>query len=168
MVVVNFCVDYRWCLGGSIYVLSVYSEGRRLMPKKIKKLPKKVTKASLKAEYKSLEDLCDKYWSLCVRERDKTCRVSNSDKHLTAHHIRSKQHNSTRWMLDNGLTLSWKVHFLQKANPEKFQDMVVEVVGDEEYARLKSMSLVVTKYNMEDLKDRLEELKAEYKRLKHE
>jgi hypothetical protein len=136
--------------------------------KPTKKLPKKVTKASLKKEYKSLEDLCDKYWSLCVRERDKTCRVSNSDERLTAHHIRSKQHNSTRWYLPNGLTLSWKVHFLQKANPEKFQDEVIKVVGDEEYARLKKMSLEITKYTVEDLKDRLEELKLELKRLKRE
>lgn len=121
-----------------------------------------------KSDRKKLIEECDSWFSKCVVARDHTCRYSNSDERLTCHHIRSRTHFSTRWNLENGLCLSWKVHFLQKANPEKFQDMVIEIIGDEEYQRLKTMSLVEVKYTVVDIEDRIQELKQEYKRLKNE
>lgn len=125
-----------------------------------KKLPKK----------KLLERECLDLWSKCVRERDKVCRNCGSDEHLSAHHIRSVTHHSTKFNISNGLTLCWrKCHFLQKCNPERFQDMVINIIGDEEYARLKAMSLTdIQKHTVYDLEGIKEYLQDELKRLKRE
>jgi len=112
-----------------------------------------------KTERKKLIDQCDKLYSQCILERDKTCRYSNSDCRLSCHHIRSRTHLSTRWDLDNGLTLAWNVHFLQKANPELFHDRIIEIIGQQKYDQLKTKSLVTVKYSMQDLRDIKETLK---------
>jgi hypothetical protein len=125
--------------------------------KKRKKLPKK----------KLLEKECFELWSKCVIARDITCRASGGDSHLSAHHIRSRSHHSVRFDIDNGLTLSWKVHFLQKANPERFMDIIIGVIGNEKYEALKRKSLVVVdqttgdlEYQKEYLIKKLEMIKA--------
>jgi hypothetical protein len=100
---------------------------------------------------KRLEKECYDLWSKCIVARDKVCRYSKSSDRLSAHHIRSRTHASTRFSLDNGICLSWKVHFLQKANPERFQDMVIEVIGQDRYEELKKRSLVVAKQTVSDL-----------------
>lgn len=115
---------------------------------------------------KRLEKECFELWSKCIIARDKVCRYSNSSDRLSAHHIRSRTHASTRFSLDNGICLSWKVHFLQKANPERFQDMVIEVIGQEEYDRLKIMSQVVVKQTVEDLEQIKFELTAKLKQIR--
>lgn len=120
-------------------------------PTKTKKAKKPKRK---KTERQLLVKACDDLWSSCVIARDKTCRYSNEDTYLTAHHIRSCTHWATRWLIDNGLTLSWRrIHFLQKANPEKFQDMVIEIIGQEYYDEMKRKSAVVVDYSVEDLRD---------------
>ena len=105
------------------------------------------TKKTKKTKKQILEAECDKLWSQCIIARDRTCRGSNSSDRLSAHHIRSRTHRSTRWDLDNGLCLSWKVHFLQKANPERFQDLIINIIGDEKYQALKrkALSLWITR-----------------------
>jgi hypothetical protein len=127
---------------------------------------KPVKPKSKKSEKKKLEEECDRLWSKCIIARDKTCRYYNTDSdRLSAHHIRSRTHKSTRWDLDNGICLSWKVHFLQKANPERFQDMVIEIIGDGKYQALKSKSLKVYNYNIKDLEDLKEHLKRKLSRI---
>jgi hypothetical protein len=128
---------------------------------------KKPAKKKRIAPIKKLEMECFSLWSACIIARDKTCRYSNSDERLSAHHIRSRTHHSTRFNLQNGICLSWKVHFLQKANPERFQDMVIEIIGQEEYDRLKKMSLVVVKHTVSDLEQIKFELQAELKRIRN-
>lgn len=124
------------------------------------KIPKPVKKKkALKPKRKRLEDECFHLWSQCILARDKTCRYYNTDERLSAHHIRSRTHHATRFSLENGIALSWKVHFLQKANPERFQDMVIEIIGNEKYETLKRKSLVVvdqTVADLEEIKRRLE------------
>ena len=134
--------------------------------KGLSKSSKKTTKKKRLPKLKQLERDCFSLWSDCVKARDKICRVSGSDERLSAHHIRSRTHHSTRFNLDNGLCLSWKVHFLQKANPERFQDMVIDVIGQEEYDRLKIMSQVVVKQTVEDLEQIKFELTAKLKQIR--
>ena len=117
---------------------------------------------------RKLENECFELWSRCVIARDKVCRYSKSSDRLSAHHIRSRTHHATRFNLENGITVAWKVHFLQKANPERFQDMIIEVIGQEEYDRLKRMSLVVVDQTVEDLEQIKFELQATLKRLRSE
>jgi hypothetical protein len=115
---------------------------------------------------KKLENECDKLWSQCIIARDGTCRGTNSIDRLSAHHIRSRTHKSTRWDLDNGLCLSWKVHFLQKANPERFQDLIINIIGDEKYQALKRKSLQVVDYTTADLEQIKQDLTNKLKDIK--
>lgn len=90
---------------------------------------------------KKIEDQCLALWSKCVRTKDRVCRITGTDSGvLQAHHVRSVSHKATYLDLENGMTLSSRVHCLQKFNPEKFQDMVISVLGNEEYQRLKVKS----------------------------
>lgn len=98
---------------------------------------RKQTKAPSK---KAIEAQCLVLWSRCVRTRDRVCRVTGSDTSLQAHHIRSVSHKATYLDIGNGITLSNKVHCLQKFSPEKFQDIIIDTIGTEEYQRLKVKS----------------------------
>lgn len=110
-------------------------------------------KKSKKPTVKTLLKHCDELWSLCVRTRRKTCCMCGSEYRTSAHHIRSRTNAATRYDLENGLTLCWKCHSLQKFSPEKFQDRVIEVIGAEEYERLKQKSLVPWKLTLPMLED---------------
>jgi hypothetical protein len=128
-------------------------------PKPVKKVKVKKPKRK-KTSRQTLIKECDDLWSDCVIARDKTCRYSNEDTYLSAHHIRSRGHWATRWLLENGITLSWrKIHFLQKKNPEKFQDMVIEVIGQDYYDEMKRKSAIIVDFSVADLKDIKEDLK---------
>jgi hypothetical protein len=110
---------------------------------------------------RKLEQKCLVLWSQCVRARDMTCKQCNSDYKLSAHHIRSCTNLSTRYLLDNGICLCWKCHSLQKWNPEKFQDMVLEIIGDEKYQELKRKSqMEITKHTEYDLEMIIEYLEG--------
>ena len=115
---------------------------------------------------KKLENECDKLWSQCIIARDGTCRGTNSIDRLSAHHIRSRTHKSTKWDLENGLCLSWKVHFLQKANPERFQDLIINIIGDKKYQALKRKSLQVVDYTTADLEQIKQDLTNKLKDIK--
>lgn len=138
----------------------------------MKDKPKKQSpkKRKYKSAIKTLEDQCHDLWSLCVRERDHTCRNCNSDERLSAHHIRKRKlHTSTRYRVDNGLCLCWKCHSLEKFSPEKFHDMIIGIIGQREYNRLKDINqLDSDKYTIEELEEIKEQLTREYKRLKNE
>jgi hypothetical protein len=134
----------------------------RKMTKTKKKIPNK----------RKLELECDKLWSQCIIARDKTCRYYNNQERLSAHHIRSRTHKTTRWDLNNGICLSWRIHFLQKANPERFQDVVIEIIGENKYQSLKRKSLEIYDYDAyelelirNDLKKKLKEFEAGYDNL---
>ena len=123
------------------------------VPKPVKQVKVKKPKRK-KSARQLLIKTCDDLWSDCVIARDQTCRYSNDDTYLSAHHIRSRGHWATRWLIDNGLTLSWrKVHFLQKANPERFQDMVIEIIGQPFYDEMKKKSQMIVNYSIADLQD---------------
>lgn len=113
-----------------------------------RKLPTKKPKA---LSIKNIEKQCLSLWSLCVRTRDKVCRICGSDYRLQGHHIRSRSHKATYLDLDNGLSACARCHIIQKFNPEKFQDMVIAVIGDEEYQRLKAKSQNTWKPDVHEL-----------------
>lgn len=134
------------------------------MKAKITKPKKQKRKISKKRQ---LEKKALDLWSRCIRARDLTCRGCNSDFRLSAHHVRSRTNLSTKYLLDNGICLCWKCHSLQKFNPERFQDLVIEIIGDVEYQRLKRMSqAVVSKHTEQDLEDKIEYLEHRLKQIK--
>lgn len=117
-----------------------------------------------KPSKRTLEKDCLELWSLCVRARDGVCRMCGSDKSLTAHHIRSVSNAATRYDIDNGMALCWKCHSLQKFQPERFWDKVIDLISLDRYLQLKDKSLRIWKpgvYEMQMMKGVLErELKA--------
>ena len=59
-----------------------------------------------------LRERADKIWSARVLERDGyRCRRCGAIRYVQAHHVRSRQHWSTRWVLENGLALCRGCHF---------------------------------------------------------
>jgi len=109
---------------------------------------------------KKLENQLDKLFSQAVIARDGKCKVSGSSERLTVHHIRSRSHKITRWNMENGICLSWRVHFLQKANPELFHDKIIECIGQKEYDRLKKLSSMTYKWSLSELERIKEQLQA--------
>ncbi len=115
----------------------------------------------------TIDKQCREIWSDCVIARDKVCRHTGDDRGLSAHHIRSVSHASTRFDLENGMALSWtKVHFLQKVNPERFQDIVIDIIGAAEYERLKAKSRIPLKRNIADYRDERDRLTRLLKKIK--
>jgi hypothetical protein len=97
---------------------------------------------------KKLDKACLDLWALCIKAKQKTCRNCNSDYLLQAHHIREKARgHATRYDLENGLTLCRQCHSLQKFRPEQFHDMIVNIIGQMEYDRLKEKSQAIVRGN---------------------
>lgn len=99
----------------------------------------------------NIENQCLSLWSQCIRTRDRVCRICGSDYRLQAHHIRSRGNKATYLDLENGMAVCARCHIIQKFNPEKFQDTVLEVIGNQEYQRLKTKSQMVWKPTTHEL-----------------
>lgn len=131
----------------------------------MKKEKRKKTKVPEKR--KVMQD-CLSLWSQCVRTRDRKCRICGSEYRLQAHHVRSRQHHSTMLDLDNGIALCASCHIQQKFRPEQFSDRIIDLVGEEEYARLKRKSIVTFQYDYPGYLLEKDRLTKELKRLKDE
>jgi len=120
-----------------------------------------------KTERKRLDKQCLDLWSKCCRAKQKTCRYNNSDEGLTTHHIIEKNYRFGRFALENGLVLSWRVHCLQKSHPEQFRDIVLEIIGEDEFNRLKErfMYQPACKRSIHDLMAIRDDLKRELQQL---
>ncbi len=108
---------------------------------------------------KSIETRCLDFWSLCVRTRDRKCRVCGSDQALQGHHIRSRTHKATYLDIENGITLCSRCHCIQKFNPERFQDTIRDTTGNDEYQRVRVKSQREFKPTMPWLRDMKDTLK---------
>lgn len=64
---------------------------------------------------KSYKKKLDSLWSEIVRGRDKVCMTCGKTETLQAHHaiVRKGQSNSTRWDLENGVTMCYYCHICQ-------------------------------------------------------
>ena len=91
-------------------------------------------KGKRKAEVKRLDAL----WSKAVIERDgRRCRYCKQSGNQP-HHIFSRRHRSTRWDVDNGITLCWHHHFhLAHGEPEMFREFLLKEIGEEMFEALK-------------------------------
>jgi len=118
-----------------------------------------------KTERKILDEACLKLWSQIVRTKDKRCRNCGSDYNLQAHHIISRQYKLSRYNSDIGLTLCRGCHFVEKTDPERFRDMVIGIIGEENYLSLKNCYMVQYKWSVPELKEIRDDLKAELKRI---
>ena len=112
---------------------------------------------------KELKHQCDELWSKCVRARDKSCRMCNSDYKLSAHHIIERSHMATRHDLENSLTLCWRCHSFQKFQSQSFALGIINLIGLDEFNRLYKKSRRIYKPNIQDLRDTREFLKRKLK-----
>ena len=135
---------------------------------KIKPDPKLRKKYKHKTERQKLDNDCLELWSLCVRGCDKTCRNCNSDFNLQAHHVIQRTYKLSRYNTLNGLTLCRSCHFWEKVNPEKFRDMVINIIGENNYLGLKQTYMIQYKWSVDELREIKEGLTAELKRIQSE
>ena len=79
----------------------------------------------------------DKVWSLLIKERDGfICVKCGNVNYLNSHHIYGRRKQSTRWDIDNGITLCATCHkfstdFSAHETPQIFSEWLRELKGDE-------------------------------------
>ena len=90
----------------------------------------------------------DKLWANKVKERDGMCLYCETKNNLNAHHIFSRSNFSTRWLLENGISLCSKHHILSSEfsahkTPVEFVDWLIELKGREfvDYLRVQKNKL---------------------------
>lgn len=76
--------------------------------------PMRVKKAKKKSERTKRQELCDTLFSEAVRLRDHgtCCYCGKTTKMAQVHHIFSRVHMSTRYDVDNGVTLCYYCHMM--------------------------------------------------------
>lgn len=71
-----------------------------------------------------------------------------------AHHILSRRHYGSRWLVSNGLFLCSGCHlFIAHRDYEKFRQRVIELLGEEEFERIKAIAYSVVKFTADDLEE---------------
>jgi 5-methylcytosine-specific restriction endonuclease McrA len=107
----------------------------------------------------------DKLWSEAVRTRDAKCLRCGKTSGLQGAHIFSRRSRSTRWSLDNGLTLCWQCHipFAHK-EPILFTRFVEKLKGKPFLDALqRKNNKIVKNQDYETIKQGLEEAILRYK-----
>lgn len=140
---------------------TVYYRGKRIyvseeniieVPQKEKKKKVPLTKRISK-----LKKECDSLWSKAVRLRDKgKCVLCGSDSHCQAHHWyhTRAQGNSTRWNINNGITLCYTCHLYKVHSGAAYymnqaKDAAIRIIGQEALKELDKPD-TVTKYTEQD------------------
>ena len=75
-------------------------------------MTRKRSKNPRRALIQKLRDQCDKLWSKYIRTRDPKCLYCSREENLQAHHaiVTKGASISTRWNLQNGVTLCYDCH----------------------------------------------------------
>jgi ribosomal protein L20 len=93
----------------------------------------------------------DILWSRLIRDRDKSCVVCGK-KPVQAHHIFSRSYNSTRWNLDNGISLCYYHHiYWAHQKYEEFRKFIIDRIGEEKFEELRKYSQQIRQMNKEEL-----------------
>lgn len=101
----------------------------------------------------------DETWSNMVKIRDgNKCVYCGKESYLNSHHIFSRSKRSTRWYLDNGITLCVAHHtfssgFSAHKTPAEFIEWIKEKKGEEWYNNLRLKGNSVDKRSLEDIRD---------------
>jgi len=109
----------------------------------------------MKTPRQKLDEKCLKVWAEIVKLKQ-TCAVTGKKQSslnpitFHAHHIISRRYSAGRYSIDNGLCLSG-VHFIEKVNPEKLRDMIINAIGKDAYNDRKARYMRTCKLTMTDL-----------------
>ena len=118
-------------------------------------------KAIYHGNRKKLEKKLDELWRKAVIKRDGgKCIICGSQKNLAAHHILSRRHKATRWLLENGVTLCTAHHIYGvHLDPVPYVNEFRRRFGNEFIENLTRMAMKPVHYSIDDLliiKERLE------------
>jgi 5-methylcytosine-specific restriction endonuclease McrA len=85
---------------------------------------------------------CDTLFSQFIRLRDgKCCVCGKADRPLFCHHIFTRRIYALRWFDKNGVAICWACHrHVAHEHPEKFRDIIMNKIGEEQYLELKRMA----------------------------
>lgn len=148
----NSTVNYR---GSRVYVdLETLKE---IETKEKVKKEKREKKVPLTKRISKLKKECDSLWSKAVRLRDKgKCVLCGSDSHCQAHHWyhTRAQGNSTRWNINNGITLCYTCHLYKVHSGAAYymnqaKDAAIRIIGQEALKELDKPE-TMTKYTEQD------------------
>ena len=94
-------------------------------------------------------EACDKWFSDCVRHRDnyKCMKCNKTDGQLDCAHIYGRAKKSTRWSLDNAVTLCRGCHRHYTEHPVAFTDWLTEVYGQGHMDLLREKANAILKTN---------------------
>jgi predicted restriction endonuclease len=110
-----------------------------------RKLPKKDSKRAIMKEL-------DIAWAKKVKSLMPECAVCGRTSYLNAHHIFSRRYMSTRWNINNGISLCRGCHlYFAHQKYEEFRDIVLGILGVEGFASLKRESNEIKKWDKEEL-----------------
>ena len=116
-------------------------------------------------ERQKLDKQCLVLFSLCVRTKQKKCRACGQDDSLQAHHIVQRTYKLSRYRTDNGVCLCKGCHFVEKNDAERFRNMIISIIGEEDYATRQNKYRVQHKWTIAELRQIKADLQAELKRL---
>lgn len=116
---------------------------------------------------KPKQNVLDNLWSGLIKNRDgNKCVRCGKDKYLNSHHIFSRSNRSTRWVLENGITLCAGCHTLSSTfsahkTPVEFVEWIKERNGETWYVDLRRLAATVDKSPIKEVLERLREMSKE-------
>ncbi len=114
-------------------------------------------KKPAKGSRKDLIKKLDIAWAKKIKEMAGACAICGKESFLNAHHIFSRRYMSTRWDLDNGITLCRGCHlYFAHQKYEEFRDIVVNHMGIEGFESLKQKAVQIKKWDKEELEELLQ------------
>ncbi len=113
---------------------------------------------------KGIDKKLDEAWSKAVKERDGySCQYCGKTSQLNSHHIYSRSKKSTRWDIDNGITLCVAHHtfssgFSAHKTPLEFIEWLTDRKGQGFIDELRLKANTPVKFGIQDKRDLLNEL----------
>ena len=109
-------------------------------------------------------EACDKWFSNCVRHRDKhTCQYCQKPGTDCAH-IYGRAKKSVRWSMDNAITLCRYHHQWFGSNPVAFTDFLTKIYGEGHMAILREKANSIMKTNKLLRKEISDHYRAEFRK----
>jgi hypothetical protein len=98
-------------------------------------------KRKKKSKITILKEAAEAEWKSAVLKRDKNCQRCGSWVALQAHHVKSRSHLSTKFLLSNGILLCKSCHcWITFADDEIRREFHIKIIGSNEYKRLCDLS----------------------------
>ena len=113
-----------------------------------------------KSTRSQLKRQLDTAWSQFIHARDKVCQKCGGTSGLSAHHLVKRSNLALRWEEDNGLLLCFTCHIHQAhENSLMFAEWLRNTLGKKFVENLTERANQLVKWSLQDLEDKLAELR---------